>query len=72
MGFKRYVLFRLKTYVVGIIGLLIAGGGFIAVTLNGDVIVGAVMIIVGGLGVLYARYQWREHDIRLEQRKIGR
>lgn len=72
MGFKRYVLFRIKTYGVGLIGLLLAGSGLIAVYMNGDVIVGIMMLLIGALGVLYARYQWREHDIRLEQRKIGR
>lgn len=72
MSFKNYVVFRVKTYGIGFIGLILAGAGLIAVFLNNDIIVGAIMFLIGTIGVLYARYQWREHDIRLEQRKIGR
>ena len=40
--------------------------------INEDTIVGAIMIRIGALRVYYARYQWREYNIRTEQRKIGR
>jgi len=70
MTFKNYLLFRLKTYGIGIIGLFLAATGLFATVEN--VIIGLVMLLLGGLCILYVRYEWREHDIRLEQRKFGR
>jgi hypothetical protein len=72
MGFVEYVLFRVKTYGVGLIGFILAGAGLVAIYINDDIIVGVLMFLIGALGVLYARYKWREHDIRLEQRKMRR
>jgi hypothetical protein len=71
MGFKNYLLFRVKTYGLGFVGLILAGSGLLAIAQD-NVVVGSVMLLLGAISVLYVRYQWREHDIELEQRKVGR
>lgn len=71
MGFKNYLLFRVKTYGIAFLGLIFAVGGF-GFMMVGDSITGLIAVVVGGVGILYARYEWREHDIRQEQRKLGR
>lgn len=71
MSFKNYVWFRVKTYGVVVVGIFLGLTGVIAIVAQ-DLVIGLVMFAIGGVGVLYARYEWREHDIKIEQRKRRR
>lgn len=71
MGFTDWLAYQLKTFGVGILSIILSllGVGFI---IQNQPIAGAVMFVIGVLGLLWVRYQGREHQIRTEQRKYGR
>lgn len=71
MGFTDWLWFQVKTYGVGVVSIFVMLVGFAMIVTN-QPIIGGIIVILGFLGLLWVRYQGREHKIKTEQRKYGR
>lgn len=71
MGFTDWLAYQVKTFGVGIVSIIVFLGGA-GLVMQDQLLIGVIVMALAVVGILWVRYQGREHQIRTEQRKYGR